>query len=292
MAKSIYICYYRLYNGGGENNMANYSPLRYPGGKGKMYAQTLKILEDNNLLGCTYIEPFAGGANLALNLLFKGKVNNIILNDYDLAIYAFWYSILNNAPQFIEMIKSIDISLTEREKQKQIYSDEKIDLFKLGFATFYLNRTNRSGIIKGGPIGGKDQLSKYLIDCRFNKDGLIQRIEKIYNNRDKIKLYNQDAMIFLKRKFKSNSFIFIDPPYYNKGAELYENSFSHREHLKISRRVKKLTVPWVLTYDYVDPIIEMYSFCENKKYELSYTVQSKRIGKEVMFYRNSLVVDF
>ena len=171
--------------------MANYSPLRYPGGKGKMYNQTVKILEDNNLIGCTYIEPFAGGANLALNLLFKEKVSKIILNDFDKAIYAFWFSILNDAPTFIEMIKNVEISLEERERQKEIYNNERDDLLKLGFATFYLNRTNRSGIIKGGPIGGKNQDSKYLIDCRFNKDNLIERIEKIYSERKKIKIYNK-----------------------------------------------------------------------------------------------------
>ena len=207
-------------------------------------------------------------------------------------IYAFWYSILNYAPEFIDMIKKVEVSLDEREKQKKIYTNEKNDLLKLGFATFYLNRTNRSGIIKGGPIGGQQQKSKYLIDCRFNKENLINRIEKIYENRKKIKIYNQDAMIFLKRRFKSDSFLFIDPPYYNKGAELYENSFTPKEHKKISRRIRKLSVPWVLTYDCVDEIIDMYSFCKGKEYELSYTVQNKKIGNEIMFYKDNLIVDF
>lgn len=273
-------------------HMANYSPLRYPGGKGKMYNQTLKILEQNNLIGCIYIEPFAGGANLALNLLFRGKVEKIILNDYDLAIYAFWYSVLNHAPEFIEKIKNVDISLNEHEKQKEIYKNERNDLLKLGFATFYLNRTNRSGIIKGGPIGGKNQNSKYLIDCRFNKLDLIKRIEEIYKHRNQIKIYNQDALLFLKRKFKDNSFLFIDPPYYKKGKELYKNSFSPKEHKKISRRIKNLSVPWVLTYDCVDEIVEMYKFCNWKEYELSYTVQNKKIGNEIMFYKDNLIVDF
>lgn len=272
--------------------MANYSPLRYPGGKGKMYDITTKILEDNGLIGCTYIEPFAGGANLALNLLFNGKVKKIILNDYDKAIYAFWYSVLNYAPDFIELIKKVEVTIDEHKKQKIIYETEKDDLLKLGFATFFLNRTNRSGIIKGGPIGGKDQNSKYLIDCRFNKDNLIKRIEKIYLMRSCIKIYNQDAMVFLKRKFKEDSFLFIDPPYYNKGAELYENSFTQKEHFMISKRIMKLKVPWVLTYDNVNPIIEMYSFCNSKEYELTYTAQNKRVGNEIMFFKENLSITF
>lgn len=272
--------------------MANFSPLRYPGGKGKLYDTTVKILQDNGLLGCTYIEPFAGGSNLALNLLFNGKVKKIILNDYDKAIYAFWYSVLNYAPEFIELIEKVDVSIEEHKKQKYIYENEKKDLLKLGFATFFLNRTNRSGIIKGGPIGGNNQNSKYLIDCRFNKENLIKRIEKIYSMRDYIKIYNQDAMVFLKRKFKDDSFLFIDPPYYNKGAELYENSFTHKEHLMISKRINKLKVPWVLTYDNVEPIIEMYSFCNYREYKLSYTAQSRKIGSEIMFFKDDLSVVF
>lgn len=271
--------------------MANYSPLRYPGGKGKMYNETVKILEDNNLIGCTYIEPFAGGSNLALNLLFKGKVNKIILNDFDLAIYAFWHSILNQKDKFVEMINDVEITMEEHEKQKRIYETEKDDLLKLGFATFFLNRTNRSGIIKGGPIGGKSQTSEYKIDCRFNKEKLIERIEKIHANKQRIKIYHTDAKTFLKRKFKENSFLFIDPPYYDKGAELYKNAFVDRDHKLISKRIKKLNVPWITTYDNVEPIILMYNFCEKKEYRLSYTVQDKRKGNEVLFYPKSLVVN-
>lgn len=268
--------------------MAYYSPLRYPGGKGKMYKQTLEILTNNNLLGCTYIEAFAGGGNLALNLLFKGNVNNIILNDLDYAIYSVWYSILNYGPQFIELIRNTPVNLEEYYHQKEIYNDTNANILEKGFATFYLNRTNRSGIITAGPIGGYNQNGNYLIDCRFNREQLIQRVQKIYENRDRIQIFNLDAREFLIREFPENSFFFIDPPYYEKGGQLYRNSFDEQDHQEIAELVRNLQYPWIVTYDDVDDIISMYNFSDYQEYHLTYTVERKYIGTEVMFYRQDL----
>lgn len=270
--------------------MAYYSPLRYPGGKGKMLPQTIKILQDNGLVGCTYIEAFAGGSNLALNLLFKGYVSNIILNDADPAIYAMWYSILNFNDEFIEFIKTVPLDLDEHSKQKRIYENERNNLLMLGLATFYLNRTNRSGIIKAGPIGGYAQRGSYLLDCRFNRENLIKRIKDIYKYKDHIKIFGEDARSFFKKDFPENSFFFIDPPYYNKGACLYRNFFNHQDHLEISKIVKNLKYPWVVTYDNVDPILKMYSFSNHIEYDLSYTVETKRRGQEVMFYNDMIKI--
>lgn len=264
--------------------MAYFSPLRYPGGKGKMLKETIQILKNNNLLGCTYIEPFAGGGNLALNLLFKGFVQKIILNDADIAIYAVWYAILYHNDEFIDFIENIPLTLEEYKKQKYIYNHEKQDLLKLGKATFYLNRTNRSGIIKAGPIGGYEQKGAYLIDCRFNRENLKNRVKKIHQNREHIEIFNLDAREFISKPFPKNSFFFIDPPYYNKGASLYRNYFHHKDHVEISQLVKNLDFPWVVTYDAVPEIINIYNFSKHTEYELSYTVESKRLGKEVMFY--------
>lgn len=268
--------------------MSFYSPLRYPGGKGKLYKQTLEIIKSNNLLGCTYIEPFAGGANLALNLLFKENVNKISLNDADPAIYALWYSILNKSDDFINFIQTVPLTINEYKKQKNIYINEKEDLFLLGTATFYLNRTNRSGIIKGGPIGGYEQTGNYLMDCRFNRENLSARVKKIYDNKESIQLSCMDARDFLKQDFAKHSFIFIDPPYYNKGSTLYENYLNHNDHEEISNIVKKLKVPWVVTYDDTPEIIKMYSFSNSYNYHLSYTVERKRIGNEVMFHHKTI----
>ena len=270
--------------------MAFYSPLRYPGGKGKMLNETLRILNANNLYGCTYIEPFAGGSNLALNLLFNGAADRIILNDADPAIFAVWYSIINHASEFIYFINNVALDLEEYYYQKNIYHGDYKKVLELGLATFYLNRTNRSGIIKAGPIGGYSQTGKYLMDCRFNRKELASRVQRIYDHRQSIKIFNEDARVFITREFPENSFLFIDPPYYNKGATLYRNYFTHKDHLEIAELVKDLKNPWVVTYDNVEPVIEMYDFSDHKDYDISYTVQSKRIGSEIMFYSELLTV--
>lgn len=273
------------------NKMAHYSLLRYPGGKGKMYLQTLKILEDNDLLGCTYIEPFAGGGNLALNLLFRGKVDSIILNDNDPAIYSVWASILFYGNEFIELIKNTPITLEERDRQKQIYLNKPNDVLALGFSTFYLNRTNRSGIITAGPIGGYSQKGNYLIDCRFNKEKLIQRVETILKYKEKMQIFDFDAKDFLELNFHKNSFFFIDPPYYVKGSQLYRNYFKKSDHEELAKKVENLDYPWIVTYDNVDDIISIYEFCNHFEYNLTYTIEKKYKGSEVLFYKHGLSIE-
>lgn len=271
--------------------MANCSPLRYPGGKGKMLGVVKKIINDNNLAGSVYIEPFAGGCNLALNLLFEGLVEEIRLNDYDLAIYAVWYAILNHNNEFIQLIIDTPVSVDEWYRQKGIYQEETENLLKLGFATFYLNRTNRSGIITACPIGGFDQTGDYSIDCRFNKENLIARIRKIYEYRKKIKIYNYDAIEFFKRRFPYKSLFFIDPPYYNKGAQLYKNSFVHDDHVNISKSIYRLKYNWIVTYDNTDEIIDIYKNSTIHDYELTYSVETKRKGKEILIASDNMVID-
>lgn len=270
--------------------MAYYSPLRYPGGKGKMYNQTVEILQQNNLLGCTYIEAFAGGANLAFNLLFRGQVSNIILNDIDTAIYSVWAAILNHGPEFINLIMNTPITIEERERQKDIYISNTDNILALGFATFYLNRTNRSGIITAGPIGGYNQNGNYLIDCRFNRQTLASRVQRIYENRHRIQIFNLDARQFMGMNFPDNSFFFIDPPYFVKGGQLYKNSFTDQDHREIAEIMRRLNYPWIVTYDNVGTIIEMYNFTTYQEYNLTYTVERKYVGTEVMFYKNDLNV--
>ncbi|OUC52499.1 hypothetical protein B7939_00830 [Eggerthia catenaformis] len=272
--------------------MAYYSPLRYPGGKGKMYRQTLNILADNNLLGCTYVEAFAGGANLALNLLFRGDVESIILNDNDPAIYSMWAAILNYGPEFINMIINTPVTLEEWKNQKQIYTDGTDSILKLGFSAFFLNRTNHSGIISSGPIGGYEQKGNYHIDCRFNKESLAKRVKRIYDSRAHIQIFDFDARDFLRLHFPDNTFFFIDPPYFVKGHQLYKNSFREADHIQVSEAVRQLHYPWVVTYDNVPQIRSMYSTSAGIEYELTYTAETKRTGAEIMFYRNDLNINF
>ena len=273
--------------------MRNYSPLRYPSGKRQVYSFVKELLIKNDILGCTYIEPYAGGAGVAMRLLFEEKVSRVIINDYDKSIYAVWYSILNYTDEFIELIRNIDISVETWYAQKELQNYKSdLDLLTLGFSSFFLNRTNRSGILKAGMIGGKKQNGKYKIDCRFNKDKLIELIEKIASYRERIELYNMDALEFIKIvKSRHNQFYFIDPPYYKKGKELYTNFYTHQDHVDLSKYLKQnmRSKKILLTYDNCREIRELYKNYTQNIRLLNYYVQSKRVGEEVFITQNLIV---
>lgn len=273
------------------------SPLRYPGGKTILYNKIKKILEDNNLLQCTYMEPFSGGAGLALKLLINKDVNKIVINDLDYAIYSFWHNVLYDTDRFCSDIENIIVDLNEWEKQREIYNNQKnYSMYEVGLATFFLNRTNRSGIIKGGPIGGKKQEGKYKIDCRFNKMVLINKIKKIEKYKNKIKLFNYDANDFIKkvimRQKKNNYFIYFDPPYIKRGPELYKNHFDLEEHEHLSNEIKeKLSEKnWIVTYDDNKLVYKLYKEFEIAKFDLKYSAGQNKVGNEVMIISKKIKI--
>ena len=183
-----------------------YTPLRYPGGKTQVYEFVKELIKENNCH--TYIEPYMGGAGVAMKLLLLGDVEKIIVNDYDKSIYAFWYSVLYLTEELIDKIENTNITIDEWKIQKSIQDDKEnvSDILLLGFSTLFLNRTNRSGIIKAGVIGGKNQNGKYKLDCRFSKSDIINKILEISKHKKQIKLFNMDAEQFIKsiRTFMCN----------------------------------------------------------------------------------------
>lgn len=277
--------------------MKNLSPLRYPGGKTKFYDNILKIFQDNKITKPIYIEAFAGGIGLALKLLKDDIVKKLILNDIDKGIFSFWQSVLLYNEELCTLISLAKINLDEREIQKSIYSQKdtldltiKENILKLGFATFYLNRVNRSGIIKAGVIGGINQNGNYKMNCRFNKEKLINKIKEIHSYRNKIKFYNLDVIEFLNEIPSKDSFIFFDPPYYKKGQELYTNYYTHNDHLKLSEKIGSLKIKWIITYDNADEIKEIYSKYNIKEFDIIYSLEKKRKAKEIIIYNNNLKI--
>ena len=272
--------------------MRSISPLRYPGGKTQVYEFVRELIELNG--STTYIEPYMGGMGIALKLILDNKVDKIMVNDYDKSIYAFWYSVLNYTDNLIHLIETTPISIEEWKNQRRIQDNKNLskDLLALGFSTLFLNRTNRSGIIKAGVIGGLQQNGNYKLDCRFNKERIIQNIKLIASMREKIKLYNMDAEKFIRLNISKtkNSFTFFDPPYYAKGPGLYTNFYNHEDHVSLSRTIKKhlKSKNWILTYDVVPEIFQMYNEFRNEKYYLNYSVTKPRKGLEYLFYSDML----
>jgi len=269
--------------------MTFYSPLRYPGGKAKLTKYFKNLIRKNNLEGGTYVEIYAGGASIALSLLIEGDVSKVIINDKDRSIYALWHSILNHPRKLCKLIEKTPINIKNWEIQKEIQKDkENQDLLTLGFSTLFLNRTNRSGIINAGVIGGLNQKGKWKINSRFNKESLISRIKLIAKYKNKIKIYNKDAMILIKRiknKLPKKTLIYLDPPYYYKGKELYMNHYDYEDHKEIAKIIKKITkVKWVMTYDNVGPINNLYKGFDNYNYLLNYSAANSGKGEEIIIF--------
>ncbi len=270
--------------------MPNYSPLRYPGGKTKLSPFVKYIIEEKieeNIT--TYIEPFAGGAGIALDLLLNNVVDNIIINDYDKAIYSFWKAAIFETKRFIAEIERVDVTIEEWQRQKEIYlNNRKKYSFELGFATFFLNRTNRSGIITAGPIGGLNQNGNYLINARFNKDELVNKIRSISQRRTSIKLYNKDIRKFIQQVVipnQNNAVIYFDPPYFVKGKELYKNYFVAKDHSEIFEKITQNVIcPWIITYDDVPYIANLYKNYTCKRYDLIYSLANKGKSSELIIF--------
>lgn len=262
-----------------------YSPLRYPGGKAKLYDFIESAIKNINCVD-TYIEPFAGGAAIAIGLLVNGIVQNIVINDINIGIYSFWESIVSKPKEFIELIKTTPVSINTFKKQKEIYYKEKKYSLKLGFATFFLNRTCFSGVLNSGPIGGYSQKGSYKINARYNKNELINRIELISKYSKNIYIYNMDINNFFStiNKF-SSPFIYFDPPYYVKGEELYTNFFTKEDHKTIAKKISKIKEPWILTYDNVEEIKGLYKNFDNYVYNLCYTASmgANKRGSELLY---------
>lgn len=289
------------------------TPLRYPGGKSQLTKFVKTILHNNHITG-TYIEPFAGGAGIAIDLLLNNDVDHIVINDFDPSIHAVWNAIINRSVELIALLENVPFDYTTPHTleagdlnnywhtQKKIHDSLANEAFSLenAFATLMLNRMNVSGIINGGPIGGQHQSGKYQIDARFNKKTLISKIQKIAAQRDRIDLYNLDANDLIS-EIKSNktydienTFIFFDPPYFVQGKNLYLSFFDSNQHLELANNILNMSdYYWITTYDYTEQISDMYANAKQRyAYSLKYSANRRGIFSEFMFASESVILEF
>lgn len=260
-----------------------------------MYDLAAQILRLNKLERGHYAEPYAGGAGLALTLLFEGHVSDIHLNDIDRSVWAFWDAALNNTEALVELVRTTPVDMDEWHRQRQIcLNPQDFDDLALGFSTFFLNRTNRSGIVKGaGVIGGLDQAGSYKIDCRFNRSELARRISRIARYRSRIHLHRLDALDFMNLvddELPPRTFFCIDPPYFNKGSSLYTSFYNREDHAAVSQTVLGLRRPWILTYDNTPEISHLYKCRRQFGFDVNYSVQTKRVGTELLVASKGLIM--
>lgn len=273
-----------------------YSPLRYPGGKAPFAPFIAAVMRQNGLIGGHYLEPYAGGAGVALELLFHGHASHIHINDADPAVYAFWVSVTKHSRALLNLLEATPITIEEWFKWREVLrGDVKASMVETGFATLFMNRTNRSGILKAGVIGGKNQDGDYKLDARFKKDIVASRIKEIAKHSANISVYCEDSLRLLGRCSEflpKKSLIYLDPPYYVKGKGLYRNYYEHDDHVAIAKKLQKKNFkwPWVVSYDNAEEICSMYQLSKSLSYGLNYTAQRRYVGNEVMFFSQDIVV--
>lgn len=270
------------------------SPLRYPGGKSSIMPLISRTINSSGMQRYGYVEPYAGGCGLALSLLYGGYVSEIHINDIDPGVWSFWLSVLDHTSDLVALIRDANVTVDEWQRQRRvIHEGDLSDPIKLGFATFFLNRTCRSGIIRGsGVIGGVDQAGTYKIGCRFNKEELINRITRIKKYRSRIHLTRIDAVDLITDfgNFSKKTLFYIDPPYYAKGSSLYMNAYGEDDHARVSAAVLSLGRPWIVTYDNVNPIKSLYLGRRQHSFDIQYSAQVKRMGNELLIISDEIVL--
>lgn len=268
------------------------SPLRYPGGKTKLAEYVKALFRHNRLMGGHYVEPYAGGASIALELVIHEFAEHVHINDLDPSVWAFWSSVLDDCDALCRKISETPVNMESWSEQREIQKNKSsASTLDLGFSTFFLNRTNRSGILNAGVIGGKNQGGNFKIDARFNKDDLINRIQLIAEHRSRISLYNLDAVELLDTvvpDLPENTLVYLDPPYYVKGGDLYEHHYQHKDHAAVAAASQRIRQHVMVSYDDVPEIRELYADYQFVSYSLSYCAQNRYRGTEAIFLGHTL----
>lgn len=269
------------------------TPLRYPGGKQRLTPFINEILIANNLVDAHYVEPYAGGAGVAMELLLSKKVSHVHLNDSNVGIYAFWSSILNHTEEFCRLISSASLNVNEWKRKRDVVRlSQSENMLELGFSIFYLNRCNRSGVLSAGLIGGQNQDGNYKMDARFSRNDLIRRIEAIATFKNSITVTNLDAEVYITEQIPTidpNCLIYFDPPYYEKSHNLYLDTYKKADHVRLSKVIQqRRPQKWVLSYDYTVEIARLYEKRRKFIYDLQYSAANTYKGKEVFIFGDYL----
>ncbi|WP_211581232.1 DNA adenine methylase [Mobiluncus curtisii] len=269
----------------GARRYTTISPLRYPGGKASLAGPLADLINTLDSHITCYVEPYAGGAGAGITLLHEGIVDRLVINDIDPAVYSFWKTVTTENDRLVEQIGKVPLTIEEWKRQRAIYRNPNTGVgFELGFAFFYLNRTNRSGILTGGVIGGLQQQGTYRLGARFNRETLANRIRALSEIGDRIEVTAKDGRTVIREYAKrENTFMYVNPPYVKAGSRLYLKSFDRHDHINLADTIKETAPPyWLMTYDDTPLIRELYQGFPQGVLELAYSTNRKTRVEELV----------
>lgn len=253
----------------------SFSPYRYPGGKSKYCNEILQklsiYLDKNN----NFVDVFVGGGSITLAVAEKYRYHNIYINDIDPWVYSFWKLIAkNDSKEIKELFNLIDIKPTIdyfnhlREKNPQNEIEQ-------AYYSIFFNRTTFSGLGFNGPIGGKDQKSKYTIDCRYNslkiKSNILECIKLLSGRTIVSNNHFSNFNTWSNTQYVS----YLDPPYVEAGKQLYTYWMQKEEHILLSN-ILQVKNDWVLSYDDDELIRDLYKNNQIFNLSVKYSVDGKK----------------
>lgn len=267
------------------------SPLRYPGGKACLSTFLSSLITSQRPRPRVYIEPFAGGAGAGLHLLYGEYVDRVVLNDLNHGVAAFWRAVFHHTEELVDQVMTCEVSIDAwRECRRQYDQGEGSDL-SLGFATLFLNRTNRSGILDARPIGGLGQDGPWKLDVRFNRAELARRVRVLGAYRGRVDVMERDALHLLGDLDTTGALLYVDPPYLLQGSELYMNTLTWEDHVQLASLLKDMHRHWMLTYD-ADPRVpsQLYTELRCAQFSIKHTAAVQQVGTEYAVFSRRLRV--
>jgi DNA adenine methylase len=267
------------------------SPLRYPGGKRRLVPYLAAALAENNLRPDLFVEPYAGGASVSLELLHLDFAGRAVIGDLDPMVNAFWETVVTDVDWLCEQVESVPLSLSEWERMKKTRFRSRRSL---ALACLYLNRTSFNGALhnSAGPIGGRAQTSEYDIGCRFPRARLVGRLRACAELADRIDVVPaQDAMVTVReareraRHDELSAFFYLDPPFWAKSKFLYRRSFTELAHERLADQLHWLQDQFLLSYDPAPEIVDLYTGHTAgtvAEIELVYSGSSRSAGTEMV----------
>jgi DNA adenine methylase len=284
------------------------SLIRYPGGKSKLCQQIIDKLSSYITPNTIYYEPFFGGGGIGLKLLknpplksplgmryiFYPTISSIWINDKDIGISCLWTSVIKYAEKLKRKIIDFKPSVFDfyafkrellRLDRKPILEDDIVDI---GFKKLAIHQISYSGLgtKSGGPLGGINQQSKYLIDCRWSPKYLCKKIDNFHTLFSNINIEqqyctNEDFGVLLNNA-NTNCLVYLDPPYYVKGNELYQCGFNENDHVRLSNMLRIANYKWLLSYDDCPEIRKLYWWANTESLSVNYTINTSNNKNELL----------
>lgn len=266
--------------------------IRYPGSKEKLAAELWRLFPDaitSSLFSAAnrweYREPFFGAGAIGFKILKHIHHRcRVWLNDVDADLVCMWQAVHSQPYQFCKLVHNFTPTVERFYEYKERDGVDDADPVERGFRKLALHRMSVSGFgaMSGGPIGGRSQQSsQYTVSCRWNPERIkrdVVRLNELLSSFDELRITAGDFEPLLINAGEE-TFIYLDPPYFKKGEQLYKHNLSPLDHSRLAGAVRECMAHWVVSYDDHPEIRRLYSWAKFHDLYITYTNAVAKGGK-------------